>query len=75
MDIVYTEHLRWRMKIRGIPENLPRVVFEKAKKHYYDLQRNHWIAVGQIYYRNKFRLMIVAYDIINDTIEIITVIQ
>jgi len=73
MKIIYTSHLTFRLKIRNIPDDLPREVFEQAKEHYYDNLTNHYIAIHQVGYGGKIREMAVVYDKGKDSVEIITV--
>lgn len=43
--IVYTDHLRFRMKLRGIPQAVPIEIWKEAKERYYDRATGHSIAV------------------------------
>jgi len=36
MNIIYTAHLKFRLKVRNIPASLPKNIFKEAKEHYYD---------------------------------------
>lgn len=73
MKIIYTSHLEFRLKIRNIPDDLPRKVFKQAKEHYYDRLTNHYIAIHEVEYEGKMREMAAVYDKGKDSVEIITV--
>lgn len=62
MQIKYTAHLEFRLKIRKIPYHLPRKILENTQEHFYDKLTRHFIAVGQTKFEGKLREMVVAYD-------------
>jgi len=61
------------MVIRGIPERLPEIVFRGAESRFHDEVTGHFIAVKEVLYAGKRRLIMVAYDTKDDVVEIITV--
>jgi len=71
--VKYTDHLRVKMVIREIPEGLPETVFREAESSFHDEVTGHSIAIKEALYGGKRRLIMVAYDIKNDVVEIITV--
>lgn len=73
MKIIYTAHLLFRLKIRRIPFDLPRDIFNKAKEHFYDNLTKHYVAVSLIGFEGKHREMALSYDKKDDLIEIITI--
>lgn len=73
MKIIYTSHLEFRLKMRNIPHDLPRKIFQETKAHYYDNMTLHYIAVDKVKYEGKIREMGVTYDKKGDAIEIITI--
>jgi len=72
-EIVYTSHLKFRLKIRNIPSSLPKRVFKEAKEHYYDTLTQHYIAVSKLKYREKIREFALVYDKKEGIIEIVTI--
>ena len=72
-EIHYTSHLKYRMKVRNVPENFPKEVYNGAKEKYYDRETLHYIAVKEAFYRGKTREVIVVYDERPKRIEIITI--
>ncbi len=73
MNIVYTAHLKFRLKVRDIPLALPKKVFKEAKEHYYDNVTGHYVAVHKLEFDNKIREFALTYDKKGDVIEIITI--
>jgi len=73
MKIIYTAHLEFRLKMRNIPEDLPRKIFTQAEEHYYDNLTKHYIAIHQVTFEGKSKQMALIYDKKGETIEIVTV--
>lgn len=71
--IYYTEHLRLRLKVRDIPEELPQEILNEADEKYWDTATSKWIALKKMKYKNKEREFIVVYEEIDDIINLITV--
>lgn len=73
MKIIYTDHLKFRLKIRKISQDLPKYILKYADEHYYDNLSRHLIAVHQVEFKGKIREMMVSYDVKKDVIELITI--
>jgi hypothetical protein len=73
MKIIYTPHLKFRLKVRGIPSDLPKKIFKEAKEHYYDALTQHYVAVHKLQFNNRLREVAVTYDKKGEVIEIITI--
>ena len=73
MRIVYSQHLQRRLAERQFPSGYPRKVVETSKLKFFDNATGHWIAISKLKYANKLRSLAVSYDIIGETIEIITI--
>ena len=71
--IVYTSHLEFRLKVRNIPHNLPKKIFQEAREHYYDTATGHCIAIDKCDFEGKIRDMALTYDKKRYAVEIITV--
>lgn len=71
--VVYTDHLKLRMKIRKIPKNYPKMIFEKPEQRYYDVAERNSIAIKRLRYNKKLRNMMIAYEEKNGEVDIITV--
>lgn len=73
MEIIYTSHLKFRLKIRNIPYDLPLKVFKQAKEHYYDNLTRHYIAIHHVEFVGKLSEMALTYDKKENVIEMITI--
>lgn len=65
--------LKIRLKERNIPQDYPSKIVSSSDKKYFDTATNHKIAVKKLEYNGKVRPMAVAYDIIGNDLQIITV--
>jgi len=72
LEIRYTPHLELRMKMREIPFEVPRKIFEDAEEHYYDNLTKHFVAIHQIKFHGKMREMALTYDRKKEVVELIT---
>ncbi|MBI2330543.1 hypothetical protein HYU94_04055 [Candidatus Daviesbacteria bacterium] len=73
MKVILQPHLKLRLEQRKIPQNYPYQVIVKPESKYFDNVTGHLIAVKRLKYNEKLRPMAVAYDIIDDTIQVITI--
>lgn len=73
MKIIYRPHLKLRIKERKFPNIYPRKIYKQAKRHYFDTQTRHFIAISRLEYAGKLRNLAISYDIIGEKIEIITI--
>lgn len=73
MRITLKPHLKIRLEQRLIPRTYPRKILSQTNQKYFDPLTNHYIAVKKLKYNEKLRPMVVAYDIINTEIQVITV--
>lgn len=72
-NLIYTDHLKTRLKIRNIPENYPEEIFLNPEQKLKDNIEDHLIAVKKLVYNGKLRNMMIAYDESNDQVSIITI--
>lgn len=73
MKLVYTDHLKTRLKQRGIPTKMVREIFENGQEHYWDELRSRHIVVAIVVYKGKLRKVLAAYDRIGSRAEIVTI--
>lgn len=73
MKIILQPHLKIRLKQRLIPHSYPKQIVFEAEFCFFDPLTKHQIAIKVLKYEGKYRPMVVAYDIIDDEIQIITV--
>ena len=71
--VVYTDHLRLRMKLRGIPKTLPKQIWLEAKERYYDRATQHSIAVMACEVKERMKEYALSYDEKEGVIQLITV--
>lgn len=73
MKILLRPHLKIRLKERNIPEDYPSKIVSNPEEKYYDSAIYHQIAIKKLVYNGKIRPMAVAYDIIGEDLQIITI--
>ncbi len=73
MTVRYSDHLKFRIKIRKINRLLPKRIVEEAKEVYFDRETEHFIAIRMGKYAGKVRPMVAVFDKTDGDIEIITV--
>ncbi|MBI2676310.1 MAG: hypothetical protein HYX24_07660 [Candidatus Aenigmarchaeota archaeon] len=73
MEINYTDHLKKRLKIRKIPEEYPRKIYENPDQKFHDTAEGTFIAIKKLYYNKNVRSMMIAYKESGENVEIITV--
>ncbi|MFQ5711883.1 MAG: hypothetical protein ACE5GD_08925 [Candidatus Geothermarchaeales archaeon] len=73
VEVRYTSHLRAKMVIRGVPEELPEMVFRGAERRFRDEATGHFVALKKTSYAGKRRLIMVVYDVKDGVVEIVTV--
>ena len=71
--IIYTNHLKLRMKIRKIQEDYPRKIYKNPEQEFFDNTENTHIAIKKLHYNKKVRNMMIAYEKKDSNIEIITI--
>ncbi|MDO8570357.1 MAG: hypothetical protein Q7R97_02130 [Candidatus Daviesbacteria bacterium] len=73
MKIILQPHLKIRLKQRLIPQSYPKKIVTEAEFRFFDPLTKHQIAIKVLIYEKKYKPMVVAYDIMDDEIQIITV--
>ena len=71
--ISYTDHLGLRLKIRKLPYDYPKIIYENPEQRFYDIAEGNFIAIKKLRYNKKIRSIMIAYEEKNGTIEIITI--
>jgi len=72
-EVIYTDHLKLRLELRKIPFNYPKLIFQQPEQLFFDVIEKRNIAIKRLKYNNKLRNMMIAYEQINGTIEIVTI--
>ena len=70
--ITYSDHLKFRIKIRNIPYSLPENIFLNAKERYFDKLTGNRVAVKRVLYKNKQKEIMVAYQESSTEVRLIT---
>ncbi|MBI2121941.1 MAG: hypothetical protein HYT98_02355 [Candidatus Sungbacteria bacterium] len=73
MEVRYSQHLEIRLTMRGIPHELPRIVYENAKRRFHDTDSDLDIAVLRTAFYGRQRDVVVAYRIYSDYVLLITI--
>jgi len=75
MRVVYSPHLKDRIKIRNFNENDPRVIFYRADKKYFDTLQNSNISIKNLIYNGAKQQLMKAfiYDKISNSVIIKTI--
>lgn len=73
MKLLLRPHLIIRLKERNIPQDYPSKIVSDPDDKYFDTATSHQIAVKKLEYNEKTRSMAVAYDIIGEDLQIITI--
>jgi hypothetical protein len=72
MKIIYSEHLKKRLEVREIDEDLPRRIFEQSGERYFDAGTGHSIAIMVVELYGKKREVMLAYAIEEDCAKLLT---
>lgn len=73
MEVRYSKHLAMRLKMRGIIESMPRIIFERARQRFFDTGTNLEIAVLKTNFSGKMRDVMIAYRREGSGILVITI--
>lgn len=73
MEIRYSNHLRFKMRVRNIPQDLPERLYRESVQRYYNHHTLRHIAVTETHYQRRRTSMMIAYDQFPDRVEILTI--
>ena len=73
VGIKYTKHLELRLKIRKIPYEYPKLIFEQPDKEFIDVLEKKNVAIKRLISNKKVRNMMVVYEIQGNIAEIVTI--
>lgn len=73
MEIRYSDHLRFKLRVREIPERIPEWIYRESRQRYYNHHSLRRIAVMEVRYFQRRTLMMIAYDHLPDHVEIVTI--
>ncbi len=72
-QIEYSEHLKFRLQARQIPEKLPERIYRESKQRYFDHDTGRYVAVLSVLYHQQRCLMMIAFDEFEEDVTIITI--
>lgn len=72
-EICYTYHLEMRLKLRAIPHDLPKKIYQNPKERYFDKETQKLIAIKPAKYKNKIRDFALIYEETDEKAKLITI--
>ena len=73
MNVEYSKHIKARLKLRGISDELPKQIFEEATERYLDVETGHRVAVMPMPLYDRSREVMVAYVIDENRAVLLTI--
>ena len=73
MNIIYTQHLKNRLKIRNFPKDYPKNIYISPDEKYKDIEQNSFIAIKKLPYAGKMKKIMIAYIIEGKNVKIKTI--
>lgn len=73
MEIKYSKHLLVRLKMRGIPYELPRIVYEEGRRCFKDTETDLEIKILHTFYFGKQRDIALTYRAYSTHVLLITI--
>jgi len=73
VHVVYTDHLKLRLRARRIPAEMPERIYREAKERYYNHATFRHVAIMSVIYHRRRRKIMIAYDEFPDHVEIVTI--
>jgi hypothetical protein len=72
MEITYSKHLQNRLQLRGIDPNLPQRIYEESGERYLDSETGHVVALMRTQLYGNTRDVMIAYEISDRRVIILT---
>ena len=60
MEIKYSNHLQFKIRVRRISEDMPGQVYRESTQRYYNHHTLRHIAVIQVYYQRRRTVVIIS---------------
>lgn len=73
LELLYSSHLKNRLRLRNIRDSLPREIIETASGHFLDSETRYYVAVKMVNLHGKMRDVMVAYALERECIKVITI--
>ncbi len=72
-ELIYTDHLKLRLRIRKIPNNYPEIIYKNPDQKFFDNLEGYNVAIKKLKYNQKLRNMMIVYEEKGKEVEIITI--
>lgn len=72
-QIIYSEHLLFRLELRLIPPELPRTIYQESQEKYIDTETGLLVAVHHAQHQGKTRELAVVFTEDERLVKLITV--
>lgn len=73
INIMYTDHLKLRLRVRKIPFRFPKIIYEEPDQTFFDNVERTYVAIKKLRYGTTFKNFMIAYERHNENIYIITI--
>jgi len=73
MRVTSSKHLRFKMQQPAIPDSVPERIYRESRQRFYNHHSLRQIAVLEVLHRQRWVLMMIAYDQTPEEAEIITI--
>lgn len=73
MEVKYSEHLKRRLILRRIPEELPKIIFNEYDEKYFDYETGNCVLIKKVEFLKRTRDMMIVYEEEEGKVEIITI--
>lgn len=71
--IIYSDHLKLKLKLRNFPYNYPKLIYNTPEFVFKDTRTGSFISVSTLFYNGKLRKISIAYIFDEDNVKIKTI--
>ncbi len=73
MQIIYSQHIENRLRLRRIEYDLPKRIVEQTEERYFDNATGHLIAIMKTKLYNTIKEVMVAYTMEGESVKLLTI--
>lgn len=73
MQIIYSQHIENKLRLRRIEYDLPKRIFEQTEERYFDNATGHFIATMKTKLYNTIKEVMVAYTMEGESVKLLTI--
>jgi len=73
MQIIYSQHIENRLRLRRIEYDLPKRIVEQTEERYFDNATGHLIAIMKTKLYNTIKEVMVAYTVEGESVKLLTI--